>query len=983
MPQQYQANASTPINIPIGSGANPGDNPANPFVPDLDDMAEMEKGKIDMAKQLDNRCKWLEEKFKAMEATDYCGRIDAKDLSLVLDLDSLTGSAAKWYNQLSRAQIGSWKDLAQAFIKQYGHVTDIAPDRITLQNMEKKPSETFKQYAQRWREIAMQVQPPLLEKETTMLFINTLKTPFINHMLGSATKSFSDIVMSGEMIENAVRCGKIEAGESAKRSAPRRKESEVNNASIYNKSYSKPVIVSQPRAVTTSHQGLTKQDSNPRPNTERVQFTPIPMTYKELYKNLFDAHVVSPFYLKPMQPPFPKWYDANAQCEYHAGISGHTIENCTAFKKLVERFIKMGIVKFDDPTGPNVAGNPLPSHSDEGVNAIVENEGRRTKIDVSEVKTPLKWVWKKMVEEGLLTQGLGEKPEGAKYYCEYHNKEGHEIQECNEFRAMVQILMENKEIEFFEYTEGLEGEDVCTSEQGPTNNVRGVNHPVVIISRPRVNEVGVLIAPKVIIQKPVAFPYKDSKRVPWNYDCNVTIPGGENPVVALGKGQDEGFYTRSGRRYTPNTKAESAKGKSVVIEQEKEKTTRPGSPVNEPVTEKEAKEFLKFLKHSEYSIVEQLHKQPARISVLALLLSSDTHRSALMKVLNETYVADDISVNKLDRLVNNISADNFIFFNDDEIPSGDMGSTKALHITTRCKGYTLPGVLIDNGSALNVMPLSALNRLPVDNSHMKTCQNVVRAFDGTERKVMGRIEIPFLIGPNTYEVDFLVMDIKPSYNCLLGRPWIHSAEAVPSSLHQKLKLVTEGRLVTINAKEDIIASLTSDTPYVGTDDEAIECSFRSLEFVNATFIVEGNKIPAPKISETTRMGLRLTIGKGALPGKGLGRCLQGRIEVPVLKEKRDRFGLGFKPDAKQKKKELEKRQEMRRARLCGEEVKWEPMTFPHLSKTFISGGTIYSKGRSTRKEPAEEVLESLSINAISEGKSRKFSRIRLTSTEAF
>ena len=146
------------------------------------------------------------------------------------------------------------------------------------------------------------------------------------------------------------------------------------------------------------------------------------------------------------------------------------------------------------------------------------------------------------------------------------------------------------------------------------------------------------------------------------------------------------------------------------------------------------------------------------------------HRNALMKVLNETYIADDISVHKLDRLVNSISADNFIFFNDDEIPPGGMRSTKAQHITTRCKGYTLPGVLIDNRSALNVLPLSTLTRLPVDSSHMKTCQNIVRAFDGTKRRVMGRIDIPLQIGPNTYEVDFLVMDIKPSYNCLLGRP---------------------------------------------------------------------------------------------------------------------------------------------------------------------------------------------------------------------
>ncbi|KAK5819545.1 hypothetical protein PVK06_024553 [Gossypium arboreum] len=203
-----------------------------------------------------------------------------------------------------------------------------------------------------------------------------------------------------------------------------------------------------------------------------------------------------------------------------------------------------------------------------------------------------------------------------------------------------------------------------------------------------------------------------------------------------------------------------------------------------------------------------------------------------MKVLNEAYVTNDISVNKLDLLVNNISVENFIFFNDDEIPPGGMGSTKALHITTRCKGYTLPGVLVDNGSALNVLSLSTLNKLPVDSSHMKGCQNIERAFDGTGRRVMGRIEVPLLIGQ-------------------LRMRW----------------------LVTINAEEDIIAAVSSDVPYVETDEEAIECSFRSLEFVNATFITEGSRILEPKMSKTTMMGLQLTVGRGAIPGKGLERCL--------------------------------------------------------------------------------------------------------------
>ncbi|KAA3480214.1 trans-resveratrol di-O-methyltransferase-like [Gossypium australe] len=188
----------------------------------------------------------------------------------------------------------------------------MTPDRLTLQNMKKKQNESFRQYAQRWREVVTQVQPPLLEKETTMLFINTLKAPFINHILGSATKSFSDIVMSGEMIESTVKSGKIDAGESSKRLAPRKKESEVNNVGAYNKGYSKPITVGPPKTVTTSFRAPQRQESNQRLNKEKLQFTPIPMTYKKLYQSLFDAHVVSPFYLKPMQPSYPKWYDTNA-----------------------------------------------------------------------------------------------------------------------------------------------------------------------------------------------------------------------------------------------------------------------------------------------------------------------------------------------------------------------------------------------------------------------------------------------------------------------------------------------------------------------------------------------------------------------------------------------------------------------------------------------------------------------------------------------
>ncbi|KAA3464962.1 CAP-Gly domain-containing linker protein 1-like [Gossypium australe] len=134
---------SSPVNFQVGSGSNPRDDPV---IPDLD-IIEKEWRNVESSRQLEDRCRWLEEKFKALKNTDHHHDIDAKNLSLVTDLDSLVGEASRWYNQLSRADISSRIDLAKAFMKQYNHVTDMTPERIVLQNMEKKPNESFRQYA--------------------------------------------------------------------------------------------------------------------------------------------------------------------------------------------------------------------------------------------------------------------------------------------------------------------------------------------------------------------------------------------------------------------------------------------------------------------------------------------------------------------------------------------------------------------------------------------------------------------------------------------------------------------------------------------------------------------------------------------------------------------------------------------------------------------------------------------------------------------
>ena len=128
--------------------------------------------------------------------------------------------------------------------------------------------------------------------------------------------------------------------------------------------------------------------------------------------------------------------------------------------------------------------------------------------------------------------------------------------------------------------------------------------------------------------------------------------------------------TRNGRCYA-SINPWAKKGEEFVEEGGVKITVSKGKDkevINEPVTKAEVNEFIKFIKRSEYSIVEQLHKMPAKISLLALMLNFEPHKEAMLKVLKQAYVPHNTLVDKIDRLVGNIMMDNYILFSDDEIP---------------------------------------------------------------------------------------------------------------------------------------------------------------------------------------------------------------------------------------------------------------------------------------------------------------------------
>ncbi|KAI5438115.1 hypothetical protein KIW84_024019 [Lathyrus oleraceus] len=240
-------------------------------------------------------------------------------------------------------------------------------------------------------------------------------------------------------------------------------------------------------------------------------------------------------------------------------------------------------------------------------------------------------------------------------------------------------------------------------------------------------------------------------------------------------------------------------------------------------------------------MVEQLLQTPSMISVLSLLMNSEAHREVLERVLEQAYVEHDVTMDQFDHIVANITSCNNLSFCDGELPEEGRNHNLALHILMNCKEDALSNMLVDTGSSLNVLPKSTLSKLTYQGTPMRYSGVIIKAFDGSRKTVIGEVDLLVKICPSDFQITFQVMDIHPAYSCLLGRPWIHEAGTITSTLHQKLKFVKNGKLVIVGGEKTLLVSHLSSFSYVEVEDEV-------GTMLQALSIAEVKKIGAPMSS---------------------------------------------------------------------------------------------------------------------------------------
>jgi hypothetical protein len=370
----------------------------------------------------------------------------------------------------------------------------------------------------------------------------------------------------------------------------------------------------------------------------------------------------------------------------------------------------------------------------------------------------------------------------------------------------------------------------------------------------------------------------------YNYDTSAFVQGKPVTVVEPLVINIDGTrrMTRSGRVFAPKSLQENVEVLAALASKDV-----PSRNVESKDPQEETDEFLRIIRKSDYKVVDQLNQTPPRISMLSMLMSSEAHRTALLKLLNAAHVNRDITVAQFDEVCNNISISRCLGFIDAELPAEGPSHNKALHISMKCQGNTIARVLVDTRSSLNVMPKSTLVKLSLIGPVLKQSNMIVKAFDGSQREVIGEIELPMLIGPHLFNISFQVMDINPSYSCLLGRPWTHVAGAVTSTLHQKLKFIVDDKLVIVLGEEDALVSHLSSFRYIETEEGALETQLQALEIATATLISPVLTGPGLKTSVTSWKSMKKAIESGKLPA-GWGRSV-------VIPEKKDLLGVGYQP----------------------------------------------------------------------------------------
>ena len=122
---------------------------------------------------------------------------------------------------------------------------------------------------------------------------------------------------------------------------------------------------------------------------------------------------------------------------------------------------------------------------------------------------------------------------------------------------------------------------------------------------------------------------------------------------------------------------------------------------------------------------------------------------------------------------------------------------KALVITLQIGGYDVKRVMVDQGSATEMMYPDLYKGLNLKAEDLMPYSSPLVSFEGKIIIPKGQVKLPVQTGSEVVEVDFIVVDAYSPYTAIVARPWLYTLGIVSFTLHQKVKYPSDGQIKDI------------------------------------------------------------------------------------------------------------------------------------------------------------------------------------------
>ena len=118
----------------------------------------------------------------------------------------------------------------------------------------------------------------------------------------------------------------------------------------------------------------------------------------------------------------------------------------------------------------------------------------------------------------------------------------------------------------------------------------------------------------------------------------------------------------------------------------------------------------------------------------------------------------------------------------------------ALIVVLRIGDYNVKRVLVDHGSGIEIMYSDLYKGLNLKPEDLTAYDSPLVSFNGKVDIPKDQIRLPVQIGSKVVDVDFIVVDNYSPHTAIVARPWLHTLGAVSSTLHLKVKYLSENQV---------------------------------------------------------------------------------------------------------------------------------------------------------------------------------------------